>query len=181
MSQFGCPRGHSITYAPNGAGKSTRVAMTGLFSFIASEPEKAIFVSDPKDGELGAQAIPMLHAMGRKVALIDDFGVRPELAAFRIDLNAFGASVSAYRRDPSLLIYANEMISHALIEEPTEQDMRNFYYRQSPRTLIEFSNSAMLKRSTGLARPGAVASLVSDIGMLTSFAEIETQEGDRAL
>ena len=78
-------------------------------------------------------------------------------------------------------IYANDLISHALFVEPTEQDMRNFFYRQSPRTLIEFSNSAMLKRSTGLARPGAVASLVSDIGMLTSFAEIETQEGDRAL
>ncbi|MEP2640068.1 MULTISPECIES: TraM recognition domain-containing protein [Alphaproteobacteria] len=155
--------------------------MTGLFSFVASEPEKAVFVSDPKDGELAAQAIPMLHAMGRKVALIDDFGVRPELAAYRIELNAFGSTASAYLRDPSLLIYVNEMVSHSLIEEPPDQDMRNFYYRHSPRTLIEFANSVSLKRDPNLAAPGAVAALVSDLDMLTTYAEIEAEEGDPAL
>ncbi|MEM1346571.1 MAG: type IV secretory system conjugative DNA transfer family protein [Pseudomonadota bacterium] len=175
------PPGHSCTYAPNGAGKTTSVAMPGLLSFIASEPEKGVLVSDPKDGEIAAQAVPMLQWLGRKVAVIDDFNVRPELRARRVALNAFGAPVSTFERDPQDLLYANELVSQSLIEEPPDQDQRNFYFRQSPRTLIEFGISAALKRSTALTTPGAVSVLLSDIEMLLSFAEIEAEEGDPAL
>lgn len=175
------PGPHSITYAPSGAGKTTRVAMPALFSFVASDPEKAILISDPKDGEIAAQAIPMLARMGRKVALIDDLEVRPELAEYRIALNPFGAAVATWYRDKRDLIYANEGISNALIEEPSEPDMRNFYFRESPRSLIQFGNSAMLKRDPDLATPGAVSALLSDTDMLTGLAEIETEEGDPAL
>jgi len=179
---WGLP-GSTLTYAPSGAGKSTCVAMPKLMSFIASQqPDQGILVSDPKDGEIAAQAIPMLIKMGRKFALIDDLHCRPELAEHRISLNAFGAAVSAFRRDPRGLIYANEMNAEALIEEPKDQpDMRNFYFRESPRVLIRFGCSAMLKRDTALCTPGGVAALISDPDMLLSIAEIELEEGNPAL
>lgn len=183
--QSGAPifgiKGSSSTYAPSGAGKTTKVAMPALFSFLASEPEKAILISDPKDGEICAQALPMALALGRKVVVIDPFGIRPECAEYCIDLNPLNAAIATWEREPTNQLYANEMISHALIEEPSDQDMRNFYYRESPRSLIQFGISALLKRSTALTTPGAVAALISDIDMLTSIAEIETKEGHPAL
>ena len=172
---------HSITYAPSGAGKTTTVAMPGLFSFLASSSNRACLISDPKDGEIGAQGIPLLTAIGRNVALIDDLGILPQFAEHRIALNPFGEAVSTWKRDRQELIYANESISNALIEEPTEADARNFYFRESPRRLIQFCNTTMLSRKPELATPGATAALLTDSDMLISMAEIGLQEGDPGL
>ena len=175
------PKGNSKTYAPSGAGKTTSVAVPAVLSLIASEPDKAIMISDPKDGEIAAQLVPMLATFGRNVGVIDPMHVRPELAQWWIDLNPFGAAVSAYRRDPRDLLYVNEMNAHALIEEPEDKDMKNFTFRQSPREIIQLAKQILLKRDPDAATPGAAAALIADRDMLLLFAEIEAEEGDAAL
>ena len=175
------PKGNSKTYAPSGVGKTTCVAMPTAKSFICSEPEKAVLISDPKDGEIAAQLVPMLAKLGRNVGVIDPMNIRPELAKWRIDLNAFGAAVSAYQRDPRDLLYVNEMNSNALIEEPEDRDMKNFNFRQSPREIIELATQMQLKRDPGAATPGGAAALISDRDMLLYYAEVEAEEGDPAL
>lgn len=176
------PPGSTITYAPSGAGKTTGVAMPTALSFAASNPNEAFLVSDPKDAEIAGQLIPALVQMGRKVALIDDFLCLPEFEEYRIALNPFGAAHAAFQRDQRDLIYANEMNSEALIEEPKEQqDMRNLYFRESPRLLIRFATSCLLDRNPDVTTPGGVAALLSDTDMLISLAEIAEEEGGDAL
>lgn len=174
------PNGHSILLSANGGGKTTRGAMPWLYSLAASELKKAILVFDSKDGELAAQSATMLHQMGRKVAVIDDLRVRPELEQFRINLNAFGAAAAAYRHDPRDTVFATETITHALIEEPKD-DAKNKYFRAWPRNLIEFPLGVMLKRDPESATPGAASVILGDPDMLTSFARIEVEESEGIL
>lgn len=175
------PRGNSKTYAPSGAGKTTSVALPAALSLIASEPEKTVLVSDPKDGEIAVQLVPMLADLGRNVGVIDPMNARPDLARWRIDINPFGAAVAAYQRDPRDLLYVNEMNALALIEEPEDRDMKNFNFRQSPREIIQLATEVLLKRDPGAATPGAAAALISDRDMLLHLAEVEAEEGGPAL
>lgn len=177
---FGLP-GHTITYGPTGAGKTTSAVLPKLLSLMASEPEKAILISDPKDGEIACQVIEMAVSMGRKIALIDDFNVLPRFAQHRVILNPFGDAVATYKRDPRDLIYANDMITHALIEEPEDRDLKNFWFRECPRTVLRFGITAMLKRDTALCIPGSAAQMLSDVEMVKTLARIEAEEGDPGL
>jgi len=168
-------KGHGLTLSANGGGKTTRVAMPGLLSLAASEPEKAILVLDSKDGEIAAQAAPMLAKMGRKVVVIDDLNTRPELAAYRASLNPFGSVVSTYQSEPLDLTFATETITQALIPEPSNDD-KNRYFRAWPRNFIEFGTRLLLKRSSALTTPGGVAALLGNSQMLQDFAGIEAEE-----
>ncbi len=174
------PKGHSLLLSANGGGKTTRGAMPWLFSFAASEPEKAILVLDSKNGEMAIQAAETMAKLGRKVAVIDDMGVWPELAPYRIRLNPFGAAVAAMKRDPQLVLFAGDTIANALIEEP-QGDAKNKYFRAWPRTLIEFGMGVQLKRDPVTATPGAVSSILSDPEMLDVLASVEAEEGSGAL
>lgn len=174
------PRGHATLFSANGGGKTTKGAMVWLQSLAASQPNKAILFLDSKEGEGAIQAAAMLAKLGRKVAVIDDIGVWPELEPYRIHLNPFGAAVSTFKRDQRDLIFALENITNALIEEP-EGDAKNKYWRAWPRNLIEYAARLMLNRDPDLATPGACASILADRDMMKTFAEIEAQEGDPAL
>lgn len=160
----------------NGGGKTTRGAMVWAISLIASYPRDALLISDAKDGELSAQLVPMLAKMGVKVAVIDDMGVRPELAAYRTGLNPFGATALAKAEHEGNVVYASESITHALIAEPKD-NAKDKYWRAWPRNLVEFSHLVMLNRQPDAATPGAAALMLSDPDMLTSFAQIESEEG----
>ncbi len=174
------PRGHSLLLAPSGAGKTTSGAMPWLYSFAASEPEKAVLVIDPKDGEMAIQSAAMLARMGRKVAVIDDMGVWHGLDAYRISLNPFGAAAATFRRDPRDMIYSTDNITQAAIKEPPD-DSRNKYFRDWPRSLIEFAILVYAKRKLDLVTPGGISTLLSDQEMLLRFAAIEAEEGDAYL
>ena len=171
------PKGHAQLASAAGGGKSTSGAMVWLQCLIASEPHKAVLVFDCKGAELAHQALPMLKAIGRTAYLIDDFDTCPELAEFRVTLNAFGSTAAAYARSPKQVIYANETITGALIEEPND-DAKNRYWRDDPRGKITFANNLMLKRDPSLATPGAAASLLADPDMLHGFASIEVEEDE---
>ena len=174
------PKGHASLASAAGGGKTTCGAMPWLISLAASETNKAILVFDGKNGEIALQAVPMLVAMGRNVAVIDDMNTCPQLAEHRVSLNAFGSVAAAHARDPREVLYATETVTHALLEEPSN-DARNKYWRDDPRGKMAFANDLMLKRDPTLATPGAAAALLGDPDLMQGFAEIEAEEGDEAL
>lgn len=171
------PKGHSLLLSANGGGKTTGGAMPWLFSLAASDPTKAIAVFDSKDGELQSQTAEMFVAMGRKVAILDGMEVVPLTNPHLVPLNPMGGVTTTFQKDPRDLIFASENVNYALIPEP-DRDERNAYWRQEPRTLIEFATYVLLKRNPALAIPGGVWSLIGNPAMLQKFSRIEADEGD---
>ena len=174
------PKGHSLLLSANGGGKTTSGAVVWLFSLLSSNPDEAVAVFDSKDGELAWQTADMIAATGRKVAILDGMGVFPPDNPHLVSLNPLGAVTSSFERDKRDLIFASENANFALIPEP-ERDEKNAYWRQEPRTLIEFCTYVLMKRNPRLAIPGGVWALLGNPRMLRTFAMIEAEEGDGML
>lgn len=177
-------KGHSLLLSAAGGGKTSHGAMVWLFSLLASmdanKPTEAVAVFDSKDGELAWQCAEMIAKLGLKVAVIDDMGVFPADYPYRVTLNPLGAITSVYQRDMRDVVFATESVNHALIAEPAD-DAKNAYFRDEPRTLIEFATHVLLKRNPRLAVPGGVWALLGDPQKLRTFAQIEAAEGDGML
>lgn len=174
---------HSLLLAAAGGGKTTCGAVPWLQSMIADH-SRAIVVTDSKEGEIAAQCAAMCARYGRKVAIVDDFGVLDRIVGpsnpYKISLNRLGAVVSSYIKDKGELIFSTENANHALIEEPP-RDQRNAFWRNEPRTLIEFAGCTLLVRNTKLATPGGIWSILSDPSLLRKVAEVEAEESDEYL
>lgn len=173
------PRGSGILESSIGGGKTTRGAVPWSLSLL-SDTTAAQLIVDSKDGEISAQLCELYVRMGRRVAVIDYLNVRPELAEWFVPLNPFGASVSAYRRDPRDALVTNQTITNTLIEEPSNGETKDRYFRESPREYLELAMLMMLRRNPNLATPGGIAAILSDPQMFLSFAQIEMEEGDPA-
>lgn len=178
------PKGHSLLLSAAGGGKTTNGPMVWLFSLIASmdpgKPNQSVCLFDSKDGELAWQCADLIAKLGLKVAVIDDMGVFPADYPHRVTLNPFGAITETYQRETRDVVFATENANYALIPEPSD-DGKNAYFRDEPRTLIEFATHVLLKRNPRLAVPGGVWALLGDPPMLRTFAQIEASEGDGML
>jgi len=170
---------HSLLLSAAGGGKTTCGAVPWLQSMIA-DYSRAIIIADSKEGEIAAQCADMCAKYGRKVAIIDDFNVLGEDNSHMISINRFGGVIRSFAKDNGELIFSTENACHALIEEPP-RDQRNAYWRDEPRTIIEFVLNTLLARNPRLATPGGVWSLISKPDILIAAATIETDEGDEAL
>ena len=175
------PHGHSLLLSAAGGGKTTRGAMPWLFSLLASSSKRAVLIGDAKNGEMAVQVVPMLAELGVKVAVIDDLDVWPELRPYRVSLNAFGAAVATYRREPRDVGFVSETITHALIEDPPGGPDKNHHFRQVPREFDEFGLNVLLARRPETATPGGVSTILNDPDMFRTFAEIEAEEGGAAV
>ncbi|TPW33640.1 type IV secretory system conjugative DNA transfer family protein [Martelella alba] len=174
------PRGHSLLLSANGGHKTTSGAMVWLYSVLSSANRPALLALDSKDAEMAAQAAPMIAEMGLPVAIIDDMGVLGDDNPYRVCLNPLGGVVSTYQHNPENLVFSSENANHALIPEPPD-DAKNQYFRDNPRTLIEFATYALLKRNPRLATPGGVWGLIANPVMLLKIAAVEADEGDAML
>ena len=174
---------HSLLLASAGAGKTSCGAVPWLQSLLADHG-RVLVVADSKEGEIAAQCADMCAGYGRKVAIIDDFGVLDAhwdgANPHKISINRFGAIVSSHAKNKGELIFSTENATQALIEEPP-RDQRNAYFRDEPRTLIEFAICSLLERDGRLATPGGVWAILSDPGLLLDIAAIEVEEGDEYL
>ncbi len=174
---------HSLLLAAAGGGKTTCGAVPWLQSLVADET-RAIIVADSKEGEVAAQCADMCARHGRKVAIVDSFGVLDAAwdggNPYKVSLNRFGSLIASHRRYPGEYVFSAENAMQALIEEPP-RDQKNAYWRDEPRTAIEFCATALLKRNANLATPGGVWSILSDPALLLEVAEIEAEEGDEYL
>jgi type IV secretion system protein VirD4 len=168
---------HSLLLAAAGSGKTTCGAVPWLQSLIA-DMTRAIVISDFKEAEIASQCAVMCAKYGRKVAIIDEFGILDLSHPSRLSLNPLSALISAYEKQNGELIFAIETACHAIIPEPLD-DAKNQYFRDEPRTLIEFCMAALLKRS--LCTPGAVWSMLAHVEMMLQAAKIEADEGDEYL
>ncbi|MEL6919841.1 MAG: TraM recognition domain-containing protein [Pseudomonadota bacterium] len=178
MQPIWAPNGHSLLLSAAGGGKTTSGAMPWLYSCLTGNGEPnppAILALDSKGAELTWQTARMAANAGRKVAVIDDCGELPDDFLHKVKLNPMGSLVGTYQRDRRDLIFASEGVTRSLIPEP-EKDERNLYWRDEPRTLIEFATFALLRRNPKLAIPGGVWALLSDPEMLREFAQIEAEE-----
>lgn len=174
---------HSLLLSAAGGGKTTCGAMVWLQSLI-SDHSRAIVITDSKDGEIAAQAADMCAKYGRKGAIVDGFGTLDRIwrgrNPYKVSLNRFGSLLSSFEEHPGEFVFSLENATRALIEEPP-RDQRNAYWRDEPRTCIEFAVTSLLKRNPNLAIPGGVWSMLSDPTLLLEVAEIEAEEGDEYL
>ena len=170
---------HSLLLSAAGGGKTTCGTLPWLMSLLPDHG-RSIVIADSKQGEIAAQCVSMCLKHGRKVAIVDDFGVVHAFHPQKVSLNRFGAVISAQEQGNGELIFSVENACQALIEEPP-RDQRNAYWRDEPRTLIEFALLLLLKRSTKLAIPGGVWSVLSDPATLLRMAAVEAEEGDEYL
>ena len=174
------PKGHSLTLAANGSGKTTKALMPWLFSLLASTDRPAILILDSKDFEIARQVVPMLKELGVPTAVLDDSGNLPDDFYGRERFNPIDSVTSTFRLKPQDQAFANEAVTHTLIEEP-EKDERNRYWRAWPRLLIEFAIYVLLKRNPDLCTPGGLWLLLSSPVKMRRFAEIEAVEGSGML
>ncbi|MCQ0989588.1 type IV secretory system conjugative DNA transfer family protein [Jiella marina] len=174
------PKGHSLLLSANGGGKTTCGAMVWLYSLLSSVSRPAILAFDSKNGEMAMQAAPMIAEMGIPVGVIDDTFVLGPDFPFRVSLNPFGGITSVYQRNREDLVFSSENANQALIPDPPN-DARNQYFRDQPRTIIEFATYALLKRNARLATPGGVWGLISNPKMLLKVAAVEADEGEDML
>lgn len=174
------PKGHSLTLAANGSGKTTRALMPWLFSMLASTDRPAILILDSKDFEIARQVVPMLEELGVFSAVIDDTNNLPADFPGRVRFNPMSSIVTTHLLTPDQLAFANESVTHTLIQEP-EKDERNRYWRAWPRLLLEFACYVMLKRDPTLATPGGIWMLLSSPQKMRHFAEIEASESSGML
>lgn len=165
---------HSLLLSPAGGGKTTCGTVPWLQSLIA-DTSRAIVITDSKEGEIAAQCAAMCAKYGRKVAIVDEFGILGEDNPFRVSLNPFAGIMRAYLKRKSELIFAMDNACHALIEEP-QNDQKNQYFRDWPRLKLEFGQLTLARRK--LLTPGALWSLLANKELLLKAAEIEAEEGD---
>lgn len=171
--------GHSLCLSAAGGGKTTCAAIPWVLSLLM-DPSRAIIVNDAKDGEIAAQLMDLCARFGRKVALIDDADVLGAANPHKVRLNPLGSVVQAFTGATGEMVFATENANHAIIEEPSN-DEKNRYWREEPRSFLEFAMHTLLRRNPELATPGSVWSLVANPELLTKAAQIEAEEGDEVL
>lgn len=167
---------HSQLLSAAGGGKTSCGAVLWTLSLL-SDKNRAIVINDCKDGEIAGQIAETCHRYGRKVAIIDDFGVLGWDNPFRVSLNPFGSLLAAHENQDGELVFAIETANHSLIPEPPN-DGKNQYFRDEPRTLQEFCEIELLDADPSLALPGGVWSMLSDPDVLLSAARTAVEEGD---
>jgi type IV secretion system protein VirD4 len=173
--------GSSITFAAAGGGKTTCVSVPAIQSLLARTSPRALFVNDVKNGEIAAQIADMCIRHGRKFGVVDEFEVLGPNYPHRIRLNALGPALEAVRedRDGDLPFIIENMV-HALIEEPKD-DAKNFYWRESPRALIELALRLLIVNYPNMAFPGGLRALLSDPHGWSRNLDLEIQDGKEPL
>lgn len=89
---------HSLLLAAAGGGKTIAGAVPWLISMLADK-NRAIVITDSKDGEIAAQCIEMCIKHGRKVAIIDEFNILGEDNQHKIAINPLGGVIAAHKKD----------------------------------------------------------------------------------
>lgn len=170
-------KGSSMLLSAAGGGKTTCGILPWLFSLACAYPRPAIVVIDVKDGEIAAQCAPMLDAYGIPVAVIDDMGVFEEDYPYRVSLNPISNVTDAFERDPADAVFATEQANMAVLPDPAGGADRNQFFRDGPRTLIEFAMNTTASRTPHMCAPGSVWAMLANPDLLQQAAELEATSG----
>ena len=167
---------HSLLLSAAGDGKTSCGAVPWLLSLLP-DFERTVVLSDCKDGEIVAQVAETCHRHGRNVGIVDDLATLGKDNPFRISLSPFGSLRAAHEKQNDELVFAIDNANHALIPEPPN-DGKNQYFRDEPRTLLEFCERELLACDPHLAVPGGVWSMLANTEVLLSAARAAVEEGD---
>ncbi|WP_424975337.1 type IV secretory system conjugative DNA transfer family protein [Dinoroseobacter sp. S124A] len=167
---------HSLLLSAAGGGKTTCGAMPWLFSLLP-DTNRAIVINDCKDGEAAIQSAEMCARYGRNVAILDETAITGEDNPFRVDLSPYGSVRDAFEKENGELVFAIDNANHALIPEPPN-DGKNQYFRDEPRTLLEFCKNELLSGDPRMLSPGMVWSMLANPDVLLSAARIAVEDGD---
>ncbi len=167
---------HSLLLSAAGDGKTSCGAVPWLLSLLG-DTDRAIVFNDCKDGEIATQTADMCARYGRNVAIIDDFGAVGKDNPCRVSLSPFGSLRASQEKQDGELVFAVDNANHALIPE-SPNDAKNQYFRDEPRTLLEFCENELLSCDPCLAVPGGVWSMLADPDVLLSAARLAVEEGD---
>lgn len=170
--------GHSMLTAATGSAKTIAGTMSWLLSTV-SDHTLSVILNDPKDGECAIQAAELCARHGRRVAIIDDADVLGD-NPYKVRVNALGSVVTAFEATDGELVFATETANQTFVEEPPN-NAKDAYWREEPRTILEFAEFSFLRRNPTLATPGSIWSLIADPALLIRVAEIEAEEGDETL
>ena len=173
------PAASALVFAAMGGGKTTCVSVPAVQSLLADH-EQALFLNDVKKGEIAHQIAEMCIKRGRRFGVVDDFEEMGSDYPHRISLNALGAAQAVQATAPEHLPLIVESTSHALIEEPAS-DQRNFYWRESPRWIIELAADILLSHNPRLATAGGLQALLADPDTWQSALENESEDQDSLL
>lgn len=171
--------GSSITFAAAGGWKTTGVSVPAILCML-SDTNRAIFINDVKNGEIAAQIASVCLKHGRKFAVVDDNNVLGDGYHDRISLNAFGAAASTRPDVEEMRSFMIENIGHALIDEPKD-DAKNFYWRESPRGLLEVGLKTLVEFHPRLAYPGGLYALLADPVSFERALNLAIEEGSAQL
>jgi type IV secretion system protein VirD4 len=171
--------GSSITFAAAGGWKTTGVSVPAILCML-SDTNRAIFINDVKNGEIAAQIASVCVKHGRRFAVVDDNNVLGEDYPYRISLNAFGAAASTRPDVEEMRPFMIENIGHALIDEPKD-DAKNFYWRESPRGLLEVGLKILVEFHPRLAYPGGLYALLADPVSFERALNLAIEEGSAQL
>lgn len=166
-----------IVYAASGGGKTTCVAVPAVQAMLADH-RRAIVVNDVKSGEIAFQIADMCVKYGRKFAVIDDSFVMGADCPYRISINPLGNLIDAYEHNAPDLSLEVETASHTFIKEPEGGEDKNYYFRQTPREIIELAILILLSHNSRLCTPGGLAAFLGDPDVWNPAVDIEAEEGD---
>jgi len=166
--------GSSITFAGSGGGKTTSVAVPTIQAMLA-DTDRAIFINDVKDGEIAAQIADMCLKYGRKFGVVDDFGVLGADYPYRLSINPFSGGVTGALNESDELMFINENFAYALVQEPKD-DSKNFYWRETPRALLDLGLNVLLRQDHRLATPGGLSSFLNDPSIWNAAIEVEADD-----
>ena len=175
---FAPKHSHSLLLSAAGGGKTSCGAVPWLLSLLPDK-NRGIVINDCKDGEMAGQLAETCHRNGRNVAIIDDFGVLGLDNPYRVSLTPLGSMRATHKKQNGELVFAIDNANNALIPDPPN-DGKNQYFRDGPKTLLEFCENELLQADPNLAVPGGVWSMLADQDVLLSAARIAVEEGDDA-
>ena len=97
----------------------------------------------------------------------------------KLKLNPLGAIVEAYERGDKALGMIIRKTMRVCIDEPPNQ-LKEFYWRENPRALIELAARGLLLSTTSLCTPGTVYLVLSDADLIDGMIALCADEGDAA-
>ena len=174
---------HSIYVAANGYGKTSCGVMPTVMSLahqMANGAPLSVLINDSKDGEIIAQAAPMLDSLNIDYAILDDYERFPGHPK-RVAMNPFSELAHAYEQDRRSFREHVEAAMHTLLPSPVENGHNEYFYTE-PRlrgaVIVEYL--ASLKNSAAL-QPGAVWTILNDPKMFEDTLRLIARSGDEAV
>ncbi|MCV6600975.1 MAG: hypothetical protein OIF54_05335, partial [Cohaesibacter sp.] len=162
-----------------GSAKTTSVIMPTAQALLGYR-DISFLLNDCKSGECYSQLAPVAEKYNIPFGCIDDFGLYGFANPQRLKLNPFGAIHAAAKYSPGTLGFTIETATHCLIEEVSD-GKRNFFFRETPRDILQTAIQTILELMPDQLYPGGLAAFIGDIETFRLGLNEALHDGSTAL